>query len=515
MAPFVFHADVIDVPLGSGTPMTAKYEWDFGDPSGSHDRLVGWNAAHVYDNPGTYTVGVVVTDEAGRVGIGSVRVDVQPDTRTKIYIASMADLNSHLRGGRYKFTQNNTEYLFQRGQVFAITNPGNTIDIEGLNITVGSYGSGALPAIEWRNDVYQLFYVAPYCINCIIQDLRMTNPSNSSTTGIGVSRANANFPASRNTLIRNNEFGHFEYAISTGGAGVLVQANRANRSSINEYFVYMEGKHTVILGNDIDMTYANNRFNLHVVRGSANLTLVAFNHFKAGGGTSPSPLPNNAKDILVSNPGNTFEYIYGNILEGAIDIREYSDGIVLEKNIIGPGLGDNGLEGNSQINIKSVYAKNISIRDNLMRYKYYAVAIGVAMNGTIGSNENILINRNTGVSTDPDARMINVLHSNTVNQVTLENNLNLVPETGNSTNVASAAADMSAFKSIDGNIWSSKTGNCIANISGCKSIDQWNAVLQVGDDVVGNYHSLDDLPANAHMVTVGGVTAGADLSTID
>ena len=56
----------IATTLNSGSPITARYEWDFGDPNGKYNALTGFNASHVYDAPGTYTVTLKVTDDVGR-----------------------------------------------------------------------------------------------------------------------------------------------------------------------------------------------------------------------------------------------------------------------------------------------------------------------------------------------------------------------------------------------------------------------------------------------------------------
>src|SRR3982750_3820510 len=42
--------------LGAGSPITSRYEWNFGDHTAEsrYDVLPGFNAAHVYDEPGTY-----------------------------------------------------------------------------------------------------------------------------------------------------------------------------------------------------------------------------------------------------------------------------------------------------------------------------------------------------------------------------------------------------------------------------------------------------------------------------
>jgi hypothetical protein len=65
IAPCVLHVNALRFPLASGTPLTARYDWDFGDPGSKYNTLTGFNAAHVYEGPGKYTVKLTVTDETG------------------------------------------------------------------------------------------------------------------------------------------------------------------------------------------------------------------------------------------------------------------------------------------------------------------------------------------------------------------------------------------------------------------------------------------------------------------
>lgn len=46
-APFAVHVHGLTSTLNIGDETTARYEWTFGDPSGSYNTLVGWNAAHI------------------------------------------------------------------------------------------------------------------------------------------------------------------------------------------------------------------------------------------------------------------------------------------------------------------------------------------------------------------------------------------------------------------------------------------------------------------------------------
>lgn len=77
------------------SPLFAKYQWDFGDPTGGYNRLPGWTAGHIYDNPGTYTVRLTVTDANGKSSTATQSINVAADTRRTVYVdaASGSDNN--------------------------------------------------------------------------------------------------------------------------------------------------------------------------------------------------------------------------------------------------------------------------------------------------------------------------------------------------------------------------------------------------------------------------------------
>src|ERR1051325_3440445 len=57
MAPCTVHVQATDIPFVSGgTPVTTRYQWDFGDPAGTNNALRGFNAAHVYNKEGKYSI---------------------------------------------------------------------------------------------------------------------------------------------------------------------------------------------------------------------------------------------------------------------------------------------------------------------------------------------------------------------------------------------------------------------------------------------------------------------------
>src|SRR5439155_12559922 len=79
--------------LGAGTPITSKYQWDFGDhsPGASYNILPGFNAAHVYDTPGTYKLVLRISNILGESGTAARTITVLPSQRRTIYINSRGD----------------------------------------------------------------------------------------------------------------------------------------------------------------------------------------------------------------------------------------------------------------------------------------------------------------------------------------------------------------------------------------------------------------------------------------
>ena len=74
--------------LNGGTPLTASYQWNFGDGSSEYNTLTGWNAAHTYNTPGTYSVTLTLTNQSGKTSVLIVPVTVTAAVRRTIYVDS-------------------------------------------------------------------------------------------------------------------------------------------------------------------------------------------------------------------------------------------------------------------------------------------------------------------------------------------------------------------------------------------------------------------------------------------
>src|SRR5207249_3748101 len=89
------HVQALNSTLGGGTALTAKFEWDFGDDGSKYNNLVGFNAAHIYDKAGTYTITLTVTNEGGKSDSVTRTVSIAADNRKTIYVdANGSDSNS-------------------------------------------------------------------------------------------------------------------------------------------------------------------------------------------------------------------------------------------------------------------------------------------------------------------------------------------------------------------------------------------------------------------------------------
>ena len=178
-APFAVHVHGLNSALGAGDESTARFEWTFGDASGSYNALVGWNAAHIYNAPGTYTLTLKVTNANREVATGSLQIIVDPPARGSIYVSPNGnDANSGasssapvrtLSRAEALLTDNKAVYL-QRGAVFTGS---DDLAIGKQNVLVSAYGSGADPVILWNDATLytKIIQVKDTACNVVIENI--------------------------------------------------------------------------------------------------------------------------------------------------------------------------------------------------------------------------------------------------------------------------------------------------------------------------------------------------------
>jgi hypothetical protein len=160
------HVRGTDSSFDGNAPQSLSFDWNFGDvvngQAAPHNHMNGFNAAHVYDAPGTYTITLKITDPADNVVTATHQVTVTADTRQKIFVdAEGNDVNDGSSEALAVATVgraqqllaahgDDTEILFERGDVFSLS-LSDYLSIDDANILVGAYGTGERPRFNWQS----------------------------------------------------------------------------------------------------------------------------------------------------------------------------------------------------------------------------------------------------------------------------------------------------------------------------------------------------------------------------
>ena len=327
------HVDALSSTLRAGAPITARYEWDFGDPNGRFNRIVGFNAAHVFDRSGTYKITLRVFNEAGGIGTTSTNITVTNANRQVIYVSPNGNDNnsgtsqsSPIRSFAKAASivannRSNVEILFQRGGTYS-TNV--AMGIGGNNVRIGAYGSGATPRLVWSGERNRNGLIRPDAGGRDIAIEGLTFDSIwTSTDGNQTGMPNAIKPNATNVTVRGNTFLNVGFAVNANGqpTGVLVQDNQAPLDTgLRDYFVWAAGESMVILGNKVV-----NVTREHVVRASQmNKILVAYNELE-NKDRSRTDRYDVAKGAIVIQQGS-YAYVAHNIAKGPVGVGPLGQG---------------------------------------------------------------------------------------------------------------------------------------------------------------------------------------------
>ena len=286
-APFTVHVHGLNSTLDVGSKVTARYEWDFGDPSAQFNKLVGWNAAHTFQTPGTYTVQLKLTDQAGQLSTTTVQVNVLASTRTKIYVSPTgSDSNNGLSTSSPIKTVakaatllgNNKEILFQRNATYDMS---NTFTITHQNLIVGAYGTGSNPKLNYTvNAEYgKMINMGDSSKDVIIENIQFDSPFAPNNLII-----RAIHPHGNNITVRNCYFGNVSYAMNADGGGVYGLLTQGNTTGvIGAYYIWAHGNDHTHIGNTVGGSVDE-----HNIRyGGVSRSLIAHND-----------LTNNAKSTI-------------------------------------------------------------------------------------------------------------------------------------------------------------------------------------------------------------------------
>ncbi len=520
MAGHTVHVNALSTKLGTGDPLNARYQWDFGDAASRYNTLVGWNAAHVYDKPGTYSVTLTVTDAAGKTSRTSGAVTISADTRRAVYVdVNGSDSNSGASpqnavktlARASELLGDNAKLLLHRGQTF---NVADSIDLHYRNLTIDSYGEGADARVRKVEGAgTSIFYLGKDCDNILAQNIEFD-----SKWGLDSSYGADKVPARAFTVwgtdftVRNCTFRNLTDGVNTEGQprGVLIQDNLFT-DEIRGGGIWGEGTDHVYLGN----TMKDSRQE-HLIRTSnAGVTrlLVANNDLSR---------PNNGKGSLELRAANWF-YVTGNHINGGtlrVGMRELDLNPAWAAEGTNWGVVENNHTEKVFINIRPG-TKHLAVRNNVVKVDGLdAILIETCKPGFTEKTDDIRLESNTAVNMGQAGSFLRV--NGHATNVEVNNNLYVAPHLaatggGSAGAVYVADADLSGFREIAHNVWPSTAltrnqgglnyvWSSWGDTRGYRTPQQWESFSQVHDDA---YQGVD--PDVYQVTLTNGVTAGSSL----
>ena len=513
MAGEAVFVDGLASSYGGGSQDTSHFEWNFGDASGSYNsNLVGFNAGHIYDKAGTYTVTLKLTNDSGGVATATTKVTVTNASRSAIYVSSSgSDGSSGSSSGSPVKTwaramalagkRDNVDILFKGGDTISVT---KEFTVTGDNVRIASYGSGkAILKYTGPRQRFDMVRVNAGALGTVIENVTFDSiymGPDASRTGM----PHAISLIGSQTAVRRVTFLNLGYDINCNNQpkGVMVQdCQSPTKYGLRSYLVWAQGTDFVVIGNLVA-----NSTNEHPIRVfGVDRMLIAYNDLSNRQEYSFET----SKTALNIQKGNDVT-VYGNHLRGPrmqIGPLGGADGI----NDKGARLKDVVVE-NNQFDDTTIQMytglEHVFLRDNTFDYTNIDAIEIEGYSSTYGRGiVDVNITDNSFSNDGTQGGVVDVEGS--VNGIKLEDNVYRATHLvmGSKGTAAVYAVSMSAFNSfttIDGNTWSipasypswlsshttgkvfALIGQDQANTGNYYNIDRWNALSKVGTDVQKN-----------------------------
>ncbi len=508
VAPCVLHVNGLRFPLTVGSPLTARYDWNFDDPHGTYNTLTGFNAAHIYDRPGQYAITLSVTDETGKKQSATANVTITENRRRRIFVSPEgSDRNigveesAPLRSlaAAVGVLPANSEILLQAGMIHSVT---TVLKLKSSDVVISRYGHGADPIVMLDKDPVRkskgFISIDPHADGVLIEHLTFDTPfavgDNDPAPKIGIEAIVAR---GGNISVRDCTFLNIDSAIDANGspAGLLMQGCKSPLiTGLRAYLIWGQGSELVCLGN-----FAANSTREHIVRMSGVKGALIFGNDFANLDRQSVDKDDYSKGSIEMHNGS-YAYIAGNkVAAGPIrvgprggeheDASTASDWAVIENN----RLTDTGI-------VAYPGSHHIMIRNNIIRNdKYQAIQLQAPDNaGRINGDIHIL--NNTGIDRGTSGTFIKLWGH--VNGIEMKNNLYVAPDLkvgiGGTSAFNTAEKDLSSFTEISHNLWPAFTASgsddeyMVANQKHTKS--EWTHLPQVKDDAFADI-TVDDTAA--------------------
>ena len=461
------HVNGLVSMLNEGGPEDGQFAWNFGDENGRYNRVEGFNAAHLYDRPGTYPVTLRLTNAAGKVDTATAVVTVVAPDRKTYYVDATRGNDANAGDGpgrafrsvaaaqRVLGGRSNVEVLFARGQRFDAP---EGLMVYGDNVVIGTFGTGDRPEVRWTGDLggRTIIGVGGSAEGVTVRDLMLSSKYDA---GLPAGMPTAVQIGGRNVSVVNNRFKNVGNAINSNfqPRGALVQDNDApGVTDVRAYFVWTAGEDFVIQGNRVA-----NSAREHVIRMSQiKRVSVINNDFSNIDRRADGDRYDIVKSAVNAQNGE-YVYVTANQINGPITV--------------GPLGGDVGVENPNQRfrhalisgNHVSGYrmevkdgAENVTIRDNVIEGNG---GTAIEIDGWDGAYNrgvvDLVVDHNTATNTSDRGTFLKV--QGRVNGIVMSNNLYVAPrlKPGGywSAGVFVVGSDLSSFTHISGNVW--PTGN--------------------------------------------------------
>jgi PKD repeat protein len=507
--------------LGSGDPLSATYAWNFGDAGGSYDTLTGFNAAHVYNTPGAYTVSLTITNSLGQKSVATQLVTVVADTRRTIFVSNAgSDSNNGLSASSpvqtlaraMQLQSANTRIFLARGQTFDVS---GGLTLNQSNEVLGAYGTGADPIIKYdgpRNST-AIVTTSGLASNITIENITFDTiySYDSAETGMG----DAVDVFTPDTSVIGCTFLNVENGIYGSYWGLLAQNDSAPvQSDLRAYFLWLNGTDIVALGNNVAGSAQQ-----HDIRGTGDRVLIADN-------TLANPA------TVAGTPGKTvLDLQGGEYFTVANNVAPDTGGGVwlgpLQNQSQNPSISWVNFTGNQMGAYFDVEpgAHHVALQNNVfLRGNVITGLNGISINGYESSNGRQVVDlrvlNNTDDSTLPEGTFLS--EYSPAAQITVDNNLWLAPNLGGygwyrSAALVVAGTNLTSFTQIKDNVWPQANfnltgqGNVYYVSTQTQASNGWfNIQAQLGSLVIGN-ELMSPVLSGAYGLWTNGIYAGAIL----
>jgi hypothetical protein len=363
--------------IAGGDYVQANWNWDFNDPTSAHKGTIGFIAAHVFDNPGTYHVTTRVRDMAGNAGSTTTTITVSAMSGTTYYVASNGnDSNSGLSTSSpfltyahaMTFAGTNKTIKFRNGDTFALPS-GNTLAVTGPFLVTG-YSDPASPSsvapVLRSSDTssFTTVLVLNGGSDQRFTDIHVVGP------GSGAGFQIFNTSGAAGTLFERVEIEG--YTQSDGGNGWGFGANQTNQAVVDcyahdfvGYGIYADrSQNLAIIGTRILNFHTDHAFRLQG-GGSGGGTLGQFTNNSYVAENTVSALDNFSAGGLFRGENSNFVYV-NNTANRTIGIAPQNTGVVEH---VEYGLAEGNTLSRTDLNVGYVcflvIANTVTLRNNV------------------------------------------------------------------------------------------------------------------------------------------------------